>query len=77
MSRQNLPLPSTICQNHPTPYRNSEKCIKSDRTIQKQRKLSQTGNNNLEESITIKQHVNQGRTRKIDPNVAPEPTIAV
>ena len=60
MSRQNLPLPSTICQQHLTPYRNIKSYIKSELTLQKQRKLSRTGNNNLEESITIDQHLNQG-----------------
>ena len=60
MSRQNLPLPSTIYQQHPTPYRNIKSYIKSELTLQKQRKLSRTGNNNLEESITIDQHLNQG-----------------
>ena len=39
--------------------------------------LSGTGNNYLELAITIKQHLNQGRTPKINPQVWQEPTTAV
>ena len=39
--------------------------------------LSGTGNNYLELAITILQHLNQGRTPKINPQVRQEPTTAV
>ena len=39
--------------------------------MQMQLKLSGTGNNHLELAITIIQHLNQSRTRKINPNMRP------
>ena len=76
-SGQNLQLPSKTGKNHPIPYRTIESHIYSDNTMQMQLQLSGTGNNYLELAITIMQHLNQGRTRKINPPVRPEPTTAV
>ena len=45
--------------------------------MQMQLQLSGTGNNYQERAITIMQHLNQGRTREINPKVRPEPTTAV
>ena len=45
--------------------------------MQMQLQLSGTGNNHLELAITIMQHLNKGRTPKINPQVRQEPTIAV
>ena len=45
--------------------------------MQMQLQLSVTGNNYLELAITIMEHLNQGRTRKLKPLVRPEPTITV
>ena len=45
--------------------------------MQMELQLSGTGNNYLELAITIKQHLNQGRTPKINPQVWQEPTTAV
>ena len=45
--------------------------------MQMQLQLSGTGNNHLELAITIMQHLNKGRTSKINPQVRQEPTIAV
>ena len=45
--------------------------------MQMQLQLSGTGNNHLELAITIMQHLNQGRTAKINPRVRQEPTTAV
>ena len=45
--------------------------------MQMQLQLSGTGNNHLELAITIMQHLKQGRTPKINPQVRQGPTIAV
>ena len=45
--------------------------------MQQQLQLSGTGNNHLDLAKTIKQHLNQGRTPKINPQVWQEPTTAV
>ena len=46
-------------------------------TMEKQLRLSLTGNSSLGLAITIERHLNQCRTRKLDPNVTPEPTTVV
>ena len=71
----NLQLPSKTGKNHPIPYRTIKGHIYSDNTMEMQLQLSGTGNNYLE--LAIMQHLNQGRTRKINPPVRPEPTTAV
>ena len=45
--------------------------------MQMQLKLSGTGNNHLGLAITIIQHLNQSRTRKINPQVRSELTTTV
>ena len=45
--------------------------------MQMQLKLSGTGNNHLELAKVIIQHLDQGRTRQIDPLVRPEPSTTV
>ena len=45
--------------------------------MQMQLKLSGTGNNHLELATNIMQHLNQGRTPNINPQVRPQPTTAV
>ena len=45
--------------------------------MQMQLKLSGTGNNHLELAITIIQHLNQSRTRKINPHMRPRLTTTV
>ena len=45
--------------------------------MQMQLKLSGTGNNHLGLAITIMEHLNQSRTRKINPQVKPEHTTTV
>ena len=45
--------------------------------MQMQLQLSGTGNNYQERAITIMQHLNQGRTPKLNPQVRQEPTMAV
>ena len=45
--------------------------------MQMQLQLSGTCNNHLELAITILQHLNQGRTSKLNPQVRHEPTTAI
>ena len=45
--------------------------------MQMQLKLSGTGNNHLDLAITIIQHLNQSRTRKINPHMRPRLTKTV
>ena len=45
--------------------------------MQMQLQLSETCNNHLELAITILQHLNQGGTSIINPQVRHEPTTAV
>ena len=45
--------------------------------MQMQLKLSGSGNNHLKVAITIMEHLNQSRTRKINPQVKPEHTTTV
>ena len=77
VSSQNLPLPFRIGKKHPNPYRAIKSYLKPATTIQKQQQLYWTGKNNLEQANPIDQHLNEGRTLKINPHVTPEPTINV
>ena len=45
--------------------------------MQMELQLSEKGNNYLELAITIMQHLNQGRTPKINPQIRQEATTAV
>ena len=71
-SGKNLPLPSRTGQTHQTPNRSIKIHINPATTMHKQLQLSGTGNNHFELAITIMQHLNQSRNRKINPLVRQE-----
>ena len=77
MSGQNLPLPSKRCHQHQKPYRTIKSHITPATTMQKLLQLSSNGKIHLEHSITIMQHLNQSKPRKINPQVRQELTTTV
>ena len=74
---QNNPLPSLSVQKDRANYRTIKSYIKPSTTMQKQVKLSRTGNKRFILAKAIKQHLTIGITRQINPLSRPEPTTNV